>query len=165
MEVIYSIIGPDSDQIRWWQMGVRGVLVFLLAIFIVRYGDRRIFGKSSALDIVLGIILGSLLSRAITGNSPFFPTIFTTLVLVSLHWSFSFLSFHFKGFGKYVKGDEIELIRAGKMVDGNLRRNNITFKDICEACRKSKIQDPEKVKDAFLERSGDITVFAFDKKG
>ena len=145
-------------------MGIRGVLVFLLAIFMVRYGDRRIFGKSSALDIVLGVILGSILSRAITGNSPFFQTIFTTSLLVFLHWLLAFISYHFHGFGQYVKGDEIALIKEGKMVDSSLAKNNITFKDICEACRKNSIEDPEQVKDAFLERSGEITVFAFDKK-
>ena len=160
MEVIYSIIGSDSDQIKWWQMGIRGVLVFILAIIMVRYGDRRIFGKSSALDIVLGIILGSILSRAITGNSPFFQTVFTSLLLVGLHWFFSYLSYHFKGFGNYVKGEEVELMRDGKMVDNNLARNNITFKDICEACRKNKIEHVEDVKDAFLERSGDISIIA-----
>ena len=163
MEEIYSIIGPDSEQILWWQMGLRGVLVFLLAIFMVRYGDRRIFGKSSALDIVLGVILGSILSRAITGNSPFFETIFTTLLLVGFHWLLAKLSFHFKGFGKYVKGTEIELIKDGKMREDNFQKNNITFKDLCEACRKNSLEDPGKVKDAFLERSGEITIFKFDK--
>lgn len=160
IEVIDSIIGPDSDQIKWWQMGLRGALVFVLAIFIVRYGDRRIFGKNSALDIILGIILGSILSRAITGNSPFYETIFTTGVLVGLHWILAFLSYRFKGFGDLVKGHEIELIRNGQMLQNNLRENNITEKDICEAGRKNNIQELEAIQTAFLERSGDISLKA-----
>ena len=163
METIYSIIGPDSKEILWWQMGLRGVIVFILAIVIVRYGDSRIFGKSSALDIVLGIILGSILSRAITGNSPFFETIFTTLLLVGLHWTFAWLAYRFHGFGKYIKGGEVTLIKDGKILEHNLRRYNITIKDICEAGRKNNIENQEDIKDAFLERSGDISLFAFEK--
>ncbi len=165
MEFLDTLIGPDSDQIKWWQMGVRGVFVFLLAILLVRFGDRRIFGKSSAFDIVLGIILGSILSRAITGNSPFYQTIFTTLLLVALHWLFAYLSFRVKNFGYWVKGGKTDLMKEGKLLETNMRKFNITYHDICEACRKNNIAEIEDVKEAFLERSGDISLIAFEKKG
>lgn len=72
-ETFRHIIGPDSNAINWWQMCIRGVLIFCIALLLVRVGDRRIFNKNAAFDIVLSIILGSVLSRAITGNAPFVP--------------------------------------------------------------------------------------------
>lgn len=70
-EFIYQIIGAEND-IKWWQMAIRAFIVFLVAIVLIRIGNKRIFGKYSSFDIVLGIILGSILSRAITGNLLFF---------------------------------------------------------------------------------------------
>lgn len=163
LDLFYDIIGPDSTQIKWWQMGARAVIVFVLAIFMLRYGDQRIFGKSSAFDIVLGIILGSILSRAITGNAPFLETTFTALLLVVLHYILAIFSFKFTAFGRWVKGVETELIKNGTLQEGNMRKTNITYHDLCEACRKNKIASLKDVKEAFLERSGEITLIPFRK--
>jgi uncharacterized membrane protein YcaP (DUF421 family) len=163
LEFLHTLIGPDSKDILWWQMGARGVFVFLLTLFMVRYGDRRVFSKSTALDIVLGIILGSILSRAITGNSPFFPTLFTAILLVGFHSLLAFASFHVKGFGKYVKGRESQLIKDGNLIWKAMAREKISLNDLYEACRKSKMKDLSNVKDAFFERSGDISLIPFGK--
>jgi len=161
MELFYHIIGPDNHEITWWQMGVRAVIIFIAAIFMLRYGDQRIFGKSSAFDIVLGIILGSVLSRAITGNSPFLPTIFASFLLVVLHNLLAILSFHYTSFGRFVKGRKIDIIINGQLQENNMRKTKITQNDIREACRKNKIDGLENVKDAFLERSGQISLIPF----
>ncbi|MBK0404347.1 DUF421 domain-containing protein [Adhaeribacter sp. BT258] len=163
LDFLNTLIGPDSKDILWWQMGVRGILVFLLTLFMVRYGDRRIFSKSTALDLVLAIILGSILSRAITGNSPFFATLFTALLLVGFHWLLAMTSFHIKGFGKYVKGRETQLIKDGNLLWNKMEQEKISLNDLYEACRKSKMQDLTNVKDAFFERSGDISLIPFGK--
>jgi hypothetical protein len=82
---IREVIGPDPVAINWWQMVIRGILIFMFSLMLARMGDNRIFGKSTTFDIVISIILGSLLSRAITGNAPFLPTVITTAALVMLH--------------------------------------------------------------------------------
>jgi len=45
---------------------VRTVLVFAYGLLLVRLAGRRIFGKWSALDIIVSIMVGSNLSRALT---------------------------------------------------------------------------------------------------
>ncbi|MFC5270665.1 DUF421 domain-containing protein [Adhaeribacter terreus] len=163
LDFLNALIGPDSKDILWWQMGLRGILVFLLTLFMVRYGDHRIFGKSTALDIVLGIILGSILSRAITGNSPFYATVFTAILLVGFHWLLAMVAFHIKGFGKYVKGQETQLIKDGNLLWKEMEREKVSLNDLYEACRKDKMEDLKNVKDAYFERSGEISLIPFSK--
>ena len=164
-DVLFSIIGPDSKDILWWQMGIRGILIFVLALLMVRYGDKRIFGKSAAFDIVLGIILGSILSRAITGNSPFLQTTFTAMLLVALHWLLSVLSFHFRWFGKMVKGEETLLVKDGQWQKDCMENCRISEHDILEACRQNgKVEKLEQVKAAYFERSGNISVIPAESK-
>ncbi|PSR54902.1 hypothetical protein AHMF7605_16040 [Adhaeribacter arboris] len=57
-ETLRHIIGPDSNAINGWQMSIRGILVFCLAIAMVRLGYHLIFSKNATFDIVLRIILG-----------------------------------------------------------------------------------------------------------
>lgn len=156
--IVRDIIGPDSDAITWWQMSVRGVIVFLFAIALIRMGDKRIFGKSTALDIVLGIILGSNLSRAITANAPFFPTLITSAIMVLVHWLLAKFAYHSKA-GSLVKGHEQQLVEDGQFKHEEMKKHQITEHDVYEAMRlEGKCLHIEEVKAAFLERNGSISI-------
>lgn len=157
-ELVRDIIGPDSNAITWWQMSIRGVIGFLFTLALIRAGDKRIFGKSTALDIVMGIILGSIISRAITGNSPFFPALITSAVLVFLHWALSKLSIYTK-IGNIVKGHHQQLVKDGQMLRHTMEKHQITEEDLMEALRTNgSTQEIAKVEAAYLERSGSISV-------
>lgn len=87
--IIDQAIGLNAPQITAWQMGARAVIIYILGLTMVRLvGDRRFIGKHAAFDVLLSIILGATLSRAINGSAPFFPTLFTALVLTGTHWLF-----------------------------------------------------------------------------
>lgn len=88
-EVSNWALGLDTQQLNSWQMGLRAAIIYLAALIMVRIaGDRRFIGKYAAFDVILSIIFGSTLSRAINGSSAFFPTIFAGFVLVAMHWLF-----------------------------------------------------------------------------
>jgi len=161
-ELLREIIGPDSNAINWWQMCIRGVIIFFITLTIIRIGDYRIFGKNTAFDIALGLIMGSLLSRAITGNAPFVPTIVTCIMLVVLHRLLANLACR-TNLGRFIKGREQQLVKEGKLLRDQMNANNITDNDLQEAMRSNgNTQSLEKVESAFLERSGDISVIPKD---
>jgi uncharacterized membrane protein YcaP (DUF421 family) len=80
-------------------MSLRDVIVYVVTIVIVRLGKKRFMGRTTAFDVILGILLGSIVSRAITGNAPFFPALAASAVLVAMHWLFSGIVLHWHGFG------------------------------------------------------------------
>ena len=63
-----AIFGVDA-HLSWAQECARAVLVFAYGLLLVRVAGRRIFGKWSALDIIVSIVVGSNLSRALTGSA------------------------------------------------------------------------------------------------
>lgn len=155
------LFGIHDKTLTWWQMSFRAVGVFFAALFIIRIGYHRIFGKNTAFDIVLGIIYGSVLSRAITGNAPFWPTIAAALTLVMLHKGLAALAFHTDfGLGNIIKGKPSLLVKDGKLQWEEMRANSVTENDILEALRSSghEPSEIENIKYAFLERSGDISI-------
>jgi uncharacterized membrane protein YcaP (DUF421 family) len=140
-------------------MALRALVVFLVAIALVRVGNKRFLGKNTPLDIILAVIFGSTISRAITGNAPFVPTLAASLVLVLVHWVLAALSFHVPGFGTLVKGHERTLIRHGELQWDALRKAHITEHDVHEALRsKGHAADIDAVESAHLERSGEISI-------
>src|SRR5690242_20367418 len=86
METIFGVGAQTTMHLEWWQECARAVLIFAYGFILLRLTGRRIFGKWAALDIIVSIIIGSNLSRALTGQAPLGGTLLSTTLLIALHW-------------------------------------------------------------------------------
>lgn len=158
-DAVNALIGSDSGIITWWQMCVRAALIFLVAVLLLRLGSTRIFGRNASLDIVLSVILGSILSRALTGNSSFFPTLGAAVILVLMHRLFAEIAFRFERFGRLVKGRETRLVVDNEIQWDAMRRTHITRNDLLESLRETGGRlEISAIKEAYLERNGNISI-------
>ncbi|MEQ9549584.1 MAG: hypothetical protein RIM23_08200 [Coleofasciculus sp. G3-WIS-01] len=67
-DTISWAFGLEAQTLNVWQMGLRAAVIYGTALIMVRViGDRRFIGKYAAMDLLLGVVLGSTLSRAING--------------------------------------------------------------------------------------------------
>jgi uncharacterized membrane protein YcaP (DUF421 family) len=152
-------LGLENKDISVGQMSLRALVVFVLAIAMIRVANKRFMGKNAALDVLLGIVFGSMVSRAITGNAPFLPTLAASFVLVLLHWIMSAIAFRSKAFGTLVKGHDSTLVRDGEIQWEAMRKAHLTEHDLREAIRNSgERPDVSQVESAHLERNGDVSV-------
>ena len=158
-----DVIGHTSHDIAWWQMCIRALIVFVTLLVLIQLGGTRAFGKISAFDIVVGVMLGSTLSRAINGSAAFGPSLAAGAALVLFHWIAGRLAFHSHVAGRLIKGHAVQLVADGQQLGDALKRYNITEHDLQAALRvKVKTGDLAKLKDAFLERSGEISVIPYE---
>ena len=84
MQTINELFGQGSN-LNTLQMTLRAIIIFFIALTLIRYTGMRLFGIKSAFDICVTIILGAVLARAIVGASPFIPTVVASAALVILH--------------------------------------------------------------------------------
>jgi uncharacterized membrane protein YcaP (DUF421 family) len=152
-------LGLEARDLGVGRMSLRAFVVFIVAIAIVRSGDERFMGKSTALDVMLGIVFGSVVSRAITGTAPFFPTLAASMVLVAMHWTISAIAFRSRGFGWLVKGPTHHLVNDGEIDWNEMRKTHISENDLREALRQhGHPDDLSGIESAFLERNGSISI-------
>lgn len=148
-----------GKEISFEVMVTRAIIVYVLAIILVRLADRRFFARNSIYDIILLFIWSSLISRAITGNSPFLPTVGTAMIMVFLHRIMSFLALRYKHIGWLYKGDSFLLVKNGQFQKATMDSLNISEKDVMEWVRiKGKVNNLARIKEAYLERNGEISV-------
>ncbi|HSJ56841.1 MAG TPA: YetF domain-containing protein [Anaerolineae bacterium] len=165
VNVITSAFGFGAEELTTWQMGLRAVVVYIIALALVRLGEKRALGENTAFDVVLAIMLGSVASRAITGSTSFWPTLVAAAVLVTMHWLFARIAFQSDRFGTLIKGSHRVLVRDGQIRWDAMKKSNISRNDLLSALRSGpRIADVEKVEIARLERSGDISAFEIDKE-
>jgi uncharacterized membrane protein YcaP (DUF421 family) len=110
-------------------------------------------------------MLGSVMSRAINGSAPFLPTLGAGAVLIGMHWLLALLSFHLDWFGPLVKGNPVLLIKNGDVQEYGILRAGITKHDLTQALREqTKQTDPAKIKLAYLERDGGISIIPYKRE-
>jgi uncharacterized membrane protein YcaP (DUF421 family) len=160
METLHAIIGAEGQDISWLQMSLRATLIFTLGILVVRFAATRAFGKWSALDIILAVIVGSNLSRALTGSAPFLPTMIATAVLVVLHGLLALAAARWSWLSTLTKGASVTLVTNGKVDEAAMRRAGIGLGDLRMALRAQGHEDLENVRSVSLERNGDISVIS-----
>jgi len=154
---LHALIGQEPHTITWWQMSIRGVLIFIFALLLVRFA-RRAFQRAAPVDIILSVLIGSNLSRAFTANAAFMPTLAATAALVAVYWVFIFVSMHSRRFASLVKGRQFRLVHDGQLDRKAMARHGITEDDLREAMRSSGIRHLGEVAAAYLERNGSISM-------
>ena len=164
MNAFWNFVGPllglgaRPEELTFVQISLRGVVVFIATLAMVRLGHKRSLSRKTAFDAVLLVILASVLSRAINGNAAFFATLGGGLVLVLLHRLLAWCAFHSHWFGILIKGRPEVIIENGDFVVSAMHRNHISTHDVEEDMRLSlRDDDLSKVKKGRVERSGDIS--------
>src|ERR1700736_80114 len=163
MNAFYDFISPilglgaEPKDLTFLQISLRGTIVLIFTLIIVRLGDKRSLSKKSAFDAALLIILASVLSRAVNGSAAFFATLGGSAVVVFLHRLLAYLACRSEGFRYLIKGKPSELVRDGKFIRPNMQRSHVAAEDVREDLRLDGEEDLAKVKIARLECSGDIS--------
>jgi len=159
-ELLQTLLGISTEpkQLTFLQVSVRGVIVFIATLVMVRLSSKRSLAEKTAFDAVLVVIIGSMLSRAINGSAAFLPTLGSGFVLVLLHRLFGFTAFYSHAFGIVLKGKPAVLVQNGRLQHKNMLWNHISEHDLQEDMRlEAKTDDLSKIKTARVERSGDIS--------
>lgn len=141
------------------QMSLRTCVVFTWGVALVRWGDRRLLGKNAGFDVLLIVVLGSVLSRAVNGQASFFPTLGVSALLIFLHHLLSVATCRWHPLSRWIKGVPRMLIRDGKIESDELARSRMSADDLEENLRlNGNVKDIAEVQEARLERNGTVSV-------
>ena len=162
MEWIHTLFGTGRD-LNSLQMVCRAIVSFLLTLVLIRIAGIRTFGKRSAFDNVIVIMLGSIFSRVVVGASPFVPTSLACFAFVGVHWLLGYIAVRNDFVGRLVKGEKASLYVEGKPNQPNMRKAMVSEKDLEESVRlRLNSEDLAQVQEIIIERSGDISVIRKD---
>ena len=154
------LIGPDGKPTELTQLHIalRGFIIFVVGLAIVRIGDRRSLAEKTGFDAIFIVLVGSMLSRAINGPSPFYTTIGAAIALMIIHRAFAFGAFKSHWFGRLIKGDALILVRNGEIDWKQMQSTLVSPHDLEEDLHlDAKTEEISEIQTARLERSGDIS--------
>lgn len=116
-------------------------------------------GRFTAFDVLMGFLVGSIMSRAITGAIRLIDMIIIIASLMAMHWVFSTLTYYFTHLSGLVKTSSRKLIVNGEVQEDAMRKSKLGENDLLQAVRtKANLESFDHVETAYLERDGVITV-------
>jgi len=149
----------SGEQLTPLQMGVRAFIMFFITLGLIRIGGMRIFGKKTAFDNILVIMLGAILARGVVGASPFLSTVVAGGVMVLIHKILALLALKYIWVGKIVKGIHRSLFKNGEMNSRNMRIAAISKDDLMEGVRlQINSNSLEDVEEAYIEKNGQVSI-------
>ncbi len=151
--------GQEAKDVDALQVCFRAVLVYFFGWAILRICGNRFLGQETAFDVVLGFVLGSVLSRAINGSSTLLLALVASALLVGVHHLLTWITFKSQLLSEIFKGRPRTLLRDGEVLPEEMRRHQLSDGDLDETLRlNGRVDDPHKVKEARFERNGKISV-------
>ena len=160
-DFLADLIGlhATAQTISVGQISTRTVVVFLVALVLLRISGRRTFASNSGLETVVKFMLGATLSRAIAADSPFFTILAAATTLVLVHRGLAYLTYFFPVLGRLVKGEASVLADGATIRHHELRRASISEEALLAGARgAANLDDLSQTKIVRLEHDGTISV-------
>jgi uncharacterized membrane protein YcaP (DUF421 family) len=121
--------------------------------------EKSAGGWSKVSPVILGIILGSVISRAINSTASFSLTILAGFILVGAHWLFSVIAFRSDWFGNLIKGRKRQLVQDEEIQWKEIEKSNFSYEDLMSQVRSEANQESlDSIHKVYLERSGNISI-------
>ena len=141
----------------------RTIFLYLLILFIFRIMGKREVGELSLMDLVIFVMIAEVASFAIDNpQRKLFESILPMLLLLLIQLGTSYWSLKSKKIRDLIDGDPSVIIRNGEIIESEMRKQRYNLDDLFQQLREQQIGSIQDVSYAFLEPSGNLSVFKND---
>ena len=146
------------------QTAARAVLVFGVALVLLRLSGRRTFSGNSSLDMVVKFMFGAVLARGIVADAPILNTIAGAATLALMHRALAYVTYFSPLLRRFVKGTDSVLAEGTTIRHRELRQASVSEADMRAGLRAAlNTDDLADTQIVRLEHDGTIT--AVKKQG
>ena len=145
-------------SVPWWELVVRGVVVFCVLLLMVRVSGRRTIGQFTPFDLLVVMLLSEAVSNSLSGGDDSLTGgVIVAGTLLALNMGASYLSSHSKLMADALDGSAVLLGRHGKTFEDVLKQCRLSDTEVKKALHEADVH-LEEMEYMFLEADGSITV-------
>jgi uncharacterized membrane protein YcaP (DUF421 family) len=124
---------------------------------------KREVGELSVIDVVVFVIMAEVVAVALESpEKKLSHSIFPVLLLLGIQLLTSYLSLKSKKFRDVVDGDPTLIIQDGIIQEEQMRKQRYNLDDLFQQLREQQIGSVRDVSYAYLEPSGNLSVFTYE---
>src|SRR5690349_5678754 len=157
-----SIFLPDTSL---WEIILRGSLMYIALFVMLRVILKRQTGTLGMTDLLLITLLADASQNAMAGDYKSIPDgIVLVGTIIFWNYAFDWLGYKSEWFSRLIEPPPLLLIKNGRMQRKNMRSEFITEDELMMELREQGLDDRSKVKEAYIESDGHISVIQFKEK-
>jgi uncharacterized membrane protein YcaP (DUF421 family) len=145
------------------ELVLRGTLVYWFLFLLFRIVLRRDVGAIGIADVLVLVLVADAAQNAMAGG---YESVTDGFILVGTiaawNYAFDWATFRFAAVRRILEPKPLELIRNGKVLRSNMRREFVTMDELNSKLRQQGIEDLAEVKRAAMEPDGDISIIKRD---
>jgi len=159
----FDLAGIFSFTLSPLELMLRGTLMYGLLFIVLRFILRRDVGSLGISDFLFVVILGDAAQNGMIGSATS-ATDGMVLIGTLVFWSYmlDFLSFRFPVVERLTSPPRLCLVRDGKLLRRNMRRELITDEEVNAKIRQEGVDDIADVKRMYLEGDGEMSLIRQD---
>lgn len=142
------------------ELFLRGTILYFGILFLMRILPRRTAGELGVMDLIFLLIIAEAAAHSLGDYNSVTEGFIVVLTLMMWNFLVNFFSYHSRFVEKIFSAPHLQIIRDGKMLKRNMRKEYITQEELMEQLRKQGLDGLDKVKAAFVEGDGEITIIA-----
>ncbi len=155
-----------SSNTPWWEFVLRGAIMYVFVLFLLRISGKRQVGQLAPFDLVLLLVLSNSVQNAMNGgDNSVLGGIIGASTLVALNYIVGFITFKSKAMESLIEGKPIMLIHNGAVDHRAMNKARMTIHELNAALRAGGCNGPHEVRIAVLENGGNITVIRKNGEG
>ena len=136
---------------------LRGTVLYLGILLLLRIMPRRTGGEMATMDLLFIVLIAEAATHSLGGYSSVTEGFIVVLTLMAWNFFINFLSYYIPFFEKLVSSPALQVVKDGKLLRRNMRREFLTEDELMEHLRREGIEDVHDVKAAFIEADGQIS--------
>ena len=150
-----SILAPETALL---ELAARGTLLYFGLLILVRVMPRRTGGELATMDLIFVLLIAEAAAHSLGDYASVGDGLAMIVVLMSWNWLVNALSFRIPAIERLVSAPAIEVVRDGKLLRRNMRREYLTEDELMSHLRQEGISRLERVKSACVESDGRLSV-------
>lgn len=144
-------------------IGFRTIFLYAFIVVILRVMGKREVGELSVIDVVIFVIMAEVVAFSLDSpDKKMINSIYPVLLLLGIQLLTSYLSLKSKKFRDVVDGDPTLIIQDGVIQEEEMRKQRYNLDDLFQQLREQQIGSVRDVSYAYLEPSGNLSVFTND---
>ncbi|HFK1809227.1 DUF421 domain-containing protein [Bacillus sp. 196mf] len=144
---------------EWTLVILRSVFILIILFAITKWLGKRQISQLSFFEYIAGMTIGDIAAQVSTGlDSKFFHGVFAILIFAVVPFLTGILSLKNKTARDFFEGKSTVLIKDGKILEDNLKKEKYTSDELLELLRGKSAFSVAEVEFAVLEPSGELNV-------
>jgi uncharacterized membrane protein YcaP (DUF421 family) len=141
------------------ELFIRGTVMYWFLFMMFRFVLRRDVGAIGIADVLLIVIIADASQNAMDDDYKSLPEGMVVVgTLVFWNVVFNWLNFKSKPFAKFAEPEPLLLVKDGKLLLGNMRRELLTEDELMSNLRQNGVDGLDEVRWAYMEPDGTISV-------